>query len=85
MVGKRNVRRIGAWPNLRRISQVASLVLSTKVLPNFVRSVRASVGSIIIFGLLLLYAVSNGNMSYFSSVPWEEVPVGMAPGLVTVK
>jgi hypothetical protein len=70
-------------PNLRKMSQAASLEFNAKVLPNLERFVQASIGSTILFGLLLLYAVSNGDMSYFSSTPGQGVSVGLVLGLVT--
>jgi uncharacterized membrane protein len=69
-------------PNLRKMSQGASLEFNAKVLPNLMRFVQVSIGSTILFGLLLLYAVSNGDMSYFSTTQGE-VSVGIVLALVT--
>jgi len=70
-------------PNLRKMSQGAAVEFNAKVLPNLMRFVQASIGLTLLFGILLVYAVSNGDMSYFSTTPGEEVSVGIVLALVT--
>ncbi len=70
-------------PNIRKMPQGAALEFNARVVPNLTRFIQASIGSTLLFGLLLLYAVSDGDSSWFSTTQGEEVSVGIALALVT--
>jgi uncharacterized membrane protein len=54
-------------PNVARLPPPASLAFNAKVLPKVVRFVEMMIASTLLFGLLLLYAWTGGDMSYLTN------------------
>ena len=70
-------------PNLRKLSQAASMEFNAKVLPNLINFVEATAGLTILFGVLLLGYVYSQDTSYFSSTSGMAVSVGIVMAVAT--
>jgi len=70
-------------PNLRKMSQTASLEFNAKVLPNLINFVQAAAGLTILFGILLLGYLYSQDSSYFSSTSGMDVSVGIVLAAAT--
>jgi len=69
-------------PNLRKLTQTASLEFNARVLPNMVRFTRAAAGLTLLFGLALLGYMYSQDNSYFSSTSGTDVSVGIVLAVV---
>ena len=70
-------------PNLRKLTQTASLEFNARILPNMVRFTRTAAGLTILFGLALLGYVYSQDNTYFSSTAGNVVSVGIVLALIT--
>lgn len=71
-------------PNVSKMSAGSAREFNAKVLPKLVNFMQASIGSTIIFGLLLLYFFSNGDFSWLSAtIQGNEVSAGMVLAFAT--
>lgn len=70
-------------PNLRKMAPAAGLEFNAKVLPNLVRFVQSMVGSTFFFGLLLLYFLYGGDLSWLTTtVQGWEIAVGVTVAVI---
>jgi len=69
-------------PNLRKLTQTASLEFNARVLPKMVRFTGAAAGLTLLFGLALLGYMYSQDNSYFSSTSGEAVSVGIVLAVV---
>ena len=69
-------------PNLRKLTQTASLEFNARVLPNMVRFTQAAAGLTLLFGLALLGYMYSQDNSYFSSTSGMDVSVGIVLAVV---
>ena len=71
-------------PNVKKLAPAAALEFNAKVLPRIVRFVQMMIGTTFLFGLLLLYAVSDGDFTWLSTSPQGlELSEGIGLALVT--
>jgi uncharacterized membrane protein len=54
-------------PNVGKLPPPAALAFNAKVLPRAIRFVQMMVASTLLFGVLLLYAWTDGNMAYLTT------------------
>jgi uncharacterized membrane protein len=69
-------------PNLAKLPPPASLAFNAKVLPKIVRFVEMMIGSTLLFGFLLLYAWTGGDMAYFTTPGGMTLSGGVGLALV---
>ncbi len=71
-------------PNVRKLSPGAGLEFNAKVLPRILRFVQVMIGTTFLFGLLLLYFFTDGNLSWLvTSSQGLELTFGIVLALVT--
>jgi Na+(H+)/acetate symporter ActP len=71
-------------PNLRKLSPAAGMEFNAKVLPKVITFVQASIGATLVFGLLLVYFINGGDLSWLRNTSQGyEISIGMAVALVT--
>jgi uncharacterized membrane protein len=71
-------------PNVRKMSPAASMEFNAKVLPKLVTFVQGAIGTTLLFGLLLVYFIQDGDLSWLSSTTQGyEISAGMVLALIT--
>jgi len=73
---------LAVGPNIRKLTQTASLEFNARVLPNIVRFTRAAAALTLLFGLALLGYMYSQDSSYFSSTSGMDVSVGIVLAVV---
>jgi uncharacterized membrane protein len=71
-------------PNLRKLTQTASLEFNARILPNMIRFTRTAAVLTVLFGLSLLGYVYSQDNTYFSSTAGTVVSVGIVFAVITV-
>ncbi|MBI3840344.1 MAG: hypothetical protein HY297_00035 [Thaumarchaeota archaeon] len=71
-------------PNVRKLAPAASLEFNAKVLPKILTFVQAMIGTTFLFGLLLLYVISDGDYAWLTTSPQGlDVTTGIVVALIT--
>jgi hypothetical protein len=73
----------GVGPNLRKLTQTASLEFNAKILPSMVRFTRAAAALTLLFGLALLGYVYSQDNTYFSTTAGMDASAGIVLALIT--
>ena len=69
-------------PNLGKLPLPASMAFSARVLPKITRFIEMMAGSTLLFGFLMLYALTGGEGSYFATPEGMTLSGGIALALV---
>lgn len=69
-------------PNLRKLTQTASLEFNARVLPSMVRFTRAAATLTLLFGLALLGYMYSQDNSYFASTSGMDVSAGIVLAII---
>jgi len=69
-------------PNLAKLPPPASLAFNAKILPRITRFIEMMAASTLLFGFLLLYALTGGDASYFTTPEGMILSAGIGLALV---
>ena len=69
-------------PNLVKLPPPASLAFSARIMPRITRFVSMMAASTLLFGFLLLYALTGGDLTYFTSPEGMTLSAGIGLALV---
>jgi uncharacterized membrane protein len=71
-------------PNLRKMSPGSNLEFDAKVFPPVLRFLQVTIGSTLVFGILLLYFFTDGNFTWLSNTTrGYELSAGILLAVVT--
>ena len=74
---------LAVGPNLRKLTQAASLEFNARVLPSMVNFTQVAAALTILFGLALLGYVYSQDSTYFSSIAGMDASIGIVLALIT--